>query len=206
MSAMNHDTIGMKSDLNRLPSASLADVNAMKQSGAKLPLVSGLVTPPAIKSVLQYLYALLLILSTALPGISTRMIVMVSSLTTFYYTKLIKPRTWWKNISCAAVMSLSPLTSAFAVCELCLPSLGLDHFPRGKMSELFMFTASLFCALIGREMIMDILDCESDTIAGIKTVPVAYGKKVAALSVSGFWTIAAMLNSVHLFTKRPSLW
>lgn len=183
-----------------LPKASKGFVMT-KDDAEKLPLVSGLVTLPAIKTVLNYLYAVLLLLSTALPGIPTRITVVVSSMTTFYYTKFIKPLTWWKNVFCAAVMAMSPMTSGLAVFELYAPS---SNAAFGSLissigRELGIFSASLFCALVGREMVMDILDYESDARAGIKTVPVKYGKKAATLCVLGFWTMAAILNILRPF-------
>ena len=52
-------------------------------------------------------------------------------------------------------------------------------------------TAALFLGVAHRELLMDITDVASDAATGIKTVPVVYGKKKAALAATAFAAAAA---------------
>ncbi len=154
------------------------------------PLASGQVSLPLVKKILNILYGTLLLNTTILPGRPTRILVVLGSMLTFYYTKHLKPKLWFKNVSCAILMSLSPLTSGVAVTEL----LENNYFDAWKALGPLIF--SLFCGFMGRELIMDITDHSTDKDAGIYTVPVTYGKRVTSRIIL-FFSIGAASISIN---------
>jgi len=110
---------------------------------------------------------------------------------TYWYTKHLKPRTWLKNVTCAAIVAMAPLTSAASISSV------------NPLNSVGRLVATLFFASFGREMWMDIVDAEADAKSGIVTVPVKYGKQLASRT-AGLSICAAALFA--LFTRpRASL-
>jgi len=143
--------------------------------------------PSNIKQALSKMYAVLLLGVAFLPGTVTRLSVLTGAMLTFWYTQHLKPRTWLKNVTCAAVMAIAPLTSAAAIStDSLFPTVG-------------RLVATLFFGFIGREVWMDIRDADVDAMSGIVTVPVKYGKRMASR------TAAASMIGMSIFsllTKR----
>ena len=210
--------------------------NALEMAGKKShdidnkifpALVSGQIAPPVVKEALNYLYAILLLSMTAVPGIVTRLMVIKGTMLTFYYTKFLKPSTGWKNVVCSFVMAISPLASGLAVLSIFGPpngsvqgatvtgSLLLTEIHSSQLylpllnrvgKDFGFFILSLFLALVGREITMDVVDYDSDGRAGIETVPVKYGKTVATRCVCALWTAVSLLtfiNARSIFPKLP---
>lgn len=142
------------------------------------PLVGGQVTMKITKRFLYYLYATLLLCLTVIPGVPARLSVVIGLMLTFWYTKHLKPITWLKNVVCASLIALSPLTSGSAALAG-QPHLGTWHVL--TVAPLWRLTAMLFCGFVGREMMMDINDVVDDRLYKVRTVPVKYGRKVASL-------------------------
>ena len=71
-----------------------------------------------VKRFLSYLYSAALVCVTMVPGVPARMAVISGLMLTFWYTQHLKPRTWLKNVVCASLISLSPLTSGIAAMSL----------------------------------------------------------------------------------------
>lgn len=206
----------------------------------------------------SYLYASLLLSSAFVPGAASRLMVLGGAIITYLYTVHLKPRTWIKNLSCAALVGVSPVTSGLAawhvLCDVGRPfssgggrgrgGVVVDAIPwfrilRGPLSFLVL---SLFAGIMGydiirsfcrlsfrfaylvalpmhagrlisfsfflfvrREILMDITDCEGDAQAGIETVPVKYGKRVAsgvALGCSFVSAISACGASLIPWIRR----
>ncbi len=183
-------------------SSSLSDTTTTNNK----PLSSGEVPLPIAKKLLSIMYGTLLTIVAILPGTPTRLLVVMGTMLTFYYTKYLKPRTWWKNIVCAILMSLAPVTSGLAT--LSHPFV-TDAVVKMSSSSLFTtanlwtsswkalgpLTCSLFCGFMGREMIMDITDCSEDRDAGIRTIPVRFGIETATKIVLLFWLCAGLFIS-----------
>lgn len=125
-----------------------------------------------VKRFLSYLYFGALICVTAVPGIPARMAVVMGLMLTFWYTQHIKPRTWLKNLVCASLIALSPLTSGVAAMSLTGTSAG--------WLPLLRVVSMLFTGILGREITMDIIDLKDDSLHGVRTVPVVYGTKFAS--------------------------
>jgi len=131
-----------------------------------------------------------LLSSAFVPGVIPRLFVIGGSIITYLYTVHLKPKTWIKNISCASLVAMSPLTSGLAAWQvLCdgtfLNSQGVSlarslPFYLIFKSSLTYLVISLFFGIFSREVLMDVTDYEGDSQAGIKTVPVKHGKKFAA--------------------------
>lgn len=168
------------------------DTNSLK------PLATGEVPLPVAKQFLSILYGALLVSISVLPGTPARLLAMGGSIITFYYTKHIKPKTWMKNVSCALLMSLAPLTSGYA-------TLSHPFVTKATMTNEIDFWmawrglgplfCSLYCGFMGREMIMDMTDYDADKIAGINTVPVVHGKRMASKIIFLLWLASGIFIS-----------
>ena len=78
------------------------------------PLANGEVPFSVTKTFDSYLYAILLLSSAFVPGVISRLFVLGGSIITYLYTVHLKPKTWIKNLSCAALVAMSPVTSGLA--------------------------------------------------------------------------------------------
>ena len=78
------------------------------------PLAQGEVPLSVAKTFDSYLYATLLLSSAFVPGAISRLMVLGGAIITYLYTVHLKPLTWIKNLSCAALVSMSPVTSGLA--------------------------------------------------------------------------------------------
>lgn len=167
------------------------------------PLVSGEITYPITKRFLSYLYAGILISVAVVPGPIARLSVVAASMLTFWYTQHIKPKTWLKNVSCAALIALAPFTSGSAAMHLLqneggvngLQALGTTWKQMGRL------TTALFTGIMGREIMMDIVDLEADQSANVYTVPVRYGRRFASKAALGCMMITAVLTTVTPLLK-----
>jgi 4-hydroxybenzoate polyprenyltransferase len=145
-----------------------------------------------VKELLMYMYALALLMASFLPGIPTRLAVNSALIMTYLYTKHLKPMTWIKNIVCASVISLAPWTAGSSVFHLLQntdATMGILFVP-----SLWRLFAVLFTGIFGREILMDCNDVEADEAAGIRTVPVVYGR-LNASRIATFSAVAMLLIS-----------
>ena len=126
------------------------------------PLATGDVPMIVAKRFLSYLYAALLVCLCAVPGIASRLTVVVAAMLTFWYTQHLKPRTWLKNVSCAGLIALGPFTSGSAALSLVLdgaqgatsaPTLGSVGPALGSLWRLVL---TLFAGFMSREILMDV--------------------------------------------------
>eukprot|EP00592_Proboscia_alata_P015078 CAMPEP_0194399080 /NCGR_PEP_ID=MMETSP0174-20130528/126462_1 /TAXON_ID=216777 /ORGANISM="Proboscia alata, Strain PI-D3" /LENGTH=390 /DNA_ID=CAMNT_0039195451 /DNA_START=183 /DNA_END=1355 /DNA_ORIENTATION=- len=156
------------------------------------------VTPPprVVKRAASFLYALLLLTVTVVPGSLARLCVVSATMTTFLYTEHLKPLTWIKNMSCALIIGLAPLTSAAATLDLLLGSASTMKLP----PALIRVTLMLFLSFWGRELTMDINDAPEDDAANIPTVPVVYSRKFASRAAAGLAMAAASVSLFRWYT------
>ena len=165
------------------------------------PLASGVVSLPVAKRFLSYMYATLLLSVTFVPGTPARLSIVTGAMMTFWYTQHLKPKTWLKNVSCALLMALAPLTSGAAVIHLKALSLAASTGVKrsiwnilgttiGALGPLFL---ALFCGFMGREVFMDIKDFQGDKKAGIETVPVRYGRRFGTAVGFGFYGLMGLV-------------
>lgn len=82
------------------------------------PLARGEVPFSIAKTFDSYLYALLLVSSAFVPGVLPRLMVLGGAIITYLYTVHLKPRTWIKNLSCAALVAMSPVASGLAAWQV----------------------------------------------------------------------------------------
>lgn len=137
------------------------------------PLPSQRVTLATVKNFLSSLYAISLLCVAMVPGAPARASVTLGLILTFWYTKHLKPKTWLKNVVCASLIALSPLTSGMATMGL------LQNYSWQGVFPLIRVVSLLFIGILGREMTMDINDVEDDVKFGIQTVPAVFGRRFA---------------------------
>ena len=182
------------------------------------PLVSGSVPMAVAKRFLYYLYAALLLSLALVPGVPARLSVVIGLMLTFWYTKHLKPITWLKNVVCASLIALSPLTSGSAA----LAGIHQSTWHVVTVMPLWRLTGMLLCGFLGREIMMDITDVADDRLHRVRTVPVKYGRKFAslvALLATGLSVLLALLGkesprqwafaglgSVWLLTRAWQVW
>jgi 4-hydroxybenzoate polyprenyltransferase len=162
------------------------DRNRMK------PLVSGDLPLAVAKRFLGYLYAAALLSVAFLPGIPTRLSVVVGLMMTYWYTQYLKPVTWIKNVTCASLIALSPLTSGSAALHILYNKASWNWQVLG-VPRLWRLIVMLFWGILGREILMDCNDVVNDLQANVQTVPVVYGRRFATLVALGATAIASAL-------------
>jgi len=186
--------------------------NLLKRSssatGAELssPLASGAIPFAAAKRFLVRLYAMLLVAVTFVPGVPARLCVIGSTLATYWYTQHIKPRTWSKNAAVSAVIAMTPFASGSAAAHLLPTLLGTGGGAIVSQWDVLKSTGrlllTLFCGFMGREIMMDVRDCEGDRDNGIPTIAVKYGKRYASrvaftfTAMSAFFVASGPLSQV----------
>lgn len=148
------------------------------------------------KKFLYYIYAILAILMTVVPGIPARLLVVIGNMLTYWYTKHLKPITWLKNVVCASIMAVSPATSGAAAFHLLSTESSFKVFGVSALSRLVV---TLFLGFTGREILMDINDVDDDAMHDVRTVPVAYGRMFAsktALLCTTAMAVCAMMGPI----------
>merc|ERR1712038_549715 len=174
---------------------------------AMKPLASGAVPLPIAKQFLTNLYTALIFFIQMLPGTLTRLLATFGTLVTFQYTQHLKPKTWLKNLSCASILSLSPVLSGFATTYLMAGGANRNIIPLA-LQALGPMTLALLFGFIGREIMMDIQDYDSDKAANISTVPVRYGRRFSTQVILGCMSLTGLLTVlgplIHVL-RRPSL-
>ena len=107
----------------------------------------------------------------------------------YLYTPILKRITLVKNLSCAGVIA----TTASFIGKSAHQGISLNT----KYLTHYVFLWSMFI-----ELLMDISDEKGDSLAGIKTVPVVFGKKITILFIQTF-LVASQIS--FLFSKKPWL-
>jgi 4-hydroxybenzoate polyprenyltransferase len=163
------------------------------------------------KNFTKCLYGILLLSSAFVPSIMARILVLSGAMITYLYTVHLKPITWIKNISCAALVALGPITSGCAAWPVLHSNsvIGSDSAVLSwfciLQSPLSFLVLSLFFGIMGREVLMDIIDYVGDARAGIETIPVRYGKRIAtnvALVCSTLSSMSACVMPMWILFSR----
>ncbi len=149
----------------------------LKNDGDKNPIVTGSVSFAEAKTLFSQLYLLAAVSTfTVFRTYESRCVLLFSIITTYIYSKHLKPHVFIKNIAVASVTALAPYlgfitSSSNAVFSAESATAGL--------------CAATFFGIFSREILMDITDIESDAKSGtVTTIPVAYGVNTA-LAISG---------------------
>jgi 4-hydroxybenzoate polyprenyltransferase len=144
-----------------------------------LPLLKGDVPLPVARRFLSSLYGASLLVLALVPGIPTRLSIVMGLMITYFYTQSLKPICWVKNAVCASLIALAPLTSGAAAVHLLRT--GRQAFELSlSIVPLWRLVAVLFFGVFGREVMMDCNDSDADRRAGIMTIPVLHGRRYAA--------------------------
>ena len=142
---------------------STTNADARSENEHYHPLAQGEVPLSIAKIFDSYLYAMLLLSSAFVPGAISRLMVLGGAILTYLYTVHLKPLTWIKNLSCAALVSMSPVTSGMAAWHvLCndrifsvvqsnsaaIPSFSPPPFHRIFKSPLSFLVVALFAGIM----------------------------------------------------------
>ena len=162
-------------------------------------LLSGTVPLWLAKRYVTYLYSCALVCVCFLPGAPARLAVTVGLMLTYLYTKHLKPLLLVKNVVCASLVALTPWTSGAAASYLTQGSTNIFAVP-----ALWRLFASLFFGVLGREIMLDCNDVIADQEAGVKTLPLVYGRGFASGIALGTTVImsAIVLSQPILELKR----
>lgn len=144
--------------------------------------------PAITKRFLRFLYVSIAVVSLTTPGHVTRGLTAMGVAVTWLYTKYLKPVTWLKNVVCAMIISLAPLTSGVATWEYlnqqaAITSTGSWRYFLVQHAALLRVVAVIFFGVMSREMMMDCNDVPDDRRANVETVPVKYGRYFASKAV-----------------------
>lgn len=149
-------------------------------------LAQGRVSFEVARRFLSYLYGASLVIMACLPGVPTRLAVVGGLVLTFFYTQSLKPMTWVKNLVCASLVALSPLTSGLAALHVVhqhansLNNINMWAATGIVLPRLLRLTATIFFGILGREIMMDCNDVEDDRRSQVMTVPVVHGLRCAS--------------------------
>jgi len=119
-------------------------------------------------------YGALMFLICLAPFASVRVILMSGTISTFLYTKYLKPVTWMKNVSVASVCAFAPAVGGICACG------GLGSLFTSSGGHCLGLSAALFFGIMHREILMDVVDVKADKVSGIITIPVKYGAHFAS--------------------------
>lgn len=156
------------------------DALKLQQLNKHKALVEGDISLPLTKRFLTYLYAMALVITSFLPGAFTRLLVNGGLMLTYLYTVHLKPIPIVKNVVCALLVALAPLTSGSATVALMVQK----QTSVWSVKPLWRLFGALFCGIMARELMMDCNDIVTDRAAGIRTVPVLWGcTQASALSL-----------------------
>lgn len=132
------------------------------------PLVTGEVRPENVKLVLKWGYALHLTLLCCVDTAPMRLWVLANTLLTYLYSVHLKPLTGVKNVVCAAIVAMA---------------IGLGAIATGggtaALARVWRPMVTVGGLIWHREIVMDIKDAEGDALAGVRTLPVAFGAQRA---------------------------
>jgi geranylgeranylglycerol-phosphate geranylgeranyltransferase len=132
------------------------------------PLVTGQVKLESVKIVLNRVYALHLTLMCLVDSQIMRLWVLGNTLLTYFYSVHLKPVTGVKNLTCALIVSM-----AFSLGSLALGG-GLASLASACRPSL-----AILGLIWHREIVMDVKDFEGDCAAGVRTLPVVFGRRRA---------------------------
>jgi 4-hydroxybenzoate polyprenyltransferase len=198
---LGRDDVGVVTNVN-------GDINGVvNQMINNHPLAQGRVSLPTARRFLSYLYGAALVTLACLPGVHVRLSVVLGLILTYFYTQSLKPVTWVKNVVCASLIALSPLTSGMAALTVMQQHANQQAVVGGDantmlawtatgmiLPRLWRLTATLFFGILGREIMMDCNDVENDGRANVRTVPVVHGRRFASAIAFGTTVIMAGLT------------
>lgn len=146
---------------------------------------AGRISLAEAKMFVSRIYSLLLFSIVVVPSLTVRLLLMAGSISTFLYTKHLKPVTLLKNIAVGFICCLAPAVGGFAAVY---PAPALSTL--GSVGGL---TAAVLLGIMHREIHMDIVDTAADAGSGVATIPVRWGKRVAAQVALGLVTVMTAL-------------
>lgn len=152
---------------------------ADKVNGPTKPLITGQVHADDAELTAGCLYGAVVLGCSCLEPLSLRFLVSASAVLTYIYTPFLKHVTLVKNVIVAAIIASSILAG------------GLAAGGYAGLQRTATMGAFLFCAIVCREIVMDVSDVEGDRVAGVMTVPARFGRR------RGLFAALAALAAAH---------
>jgi 4-hydroxybenzoate polyprenyltransferase len=171
------------------------DIETDKTNSPNRPLVTG-----AISKNQAILYSVVLlgiceILNLRFLPPSLRRIVDLSILFILFYTPILKKILFVKNLSCATIISFSLVFSGLA-------SNSLPIINNPNRDILISACSIIFSGSLVNEILLDIRDIDGDSLQGIRTIPIIYGKDTSLLIVYLIWYYTILSNFIYLAYSR----
>jgi len=137
----------------------------------------------------RYMYSAILAAACLMNSMSLRSVIATSAGLTILYTPILKSVTMVKNVVVAAIIAASPLAGALAA-----------GAAGEQLRGVILTCVFAFLGVVYREIIMDINDVEGDRSAGIRTLPVMFGKRRAMLAATYSLLCATLVGWFCVFT------
>jgi geranylgeranylglycerol-phosphate geranylgeranyltransferase len=157
----------------------LYDIDVDKINNPNRPIVTGKISINEAKIFIFTLLGLTQFLSIKFLNKNLNFIIQLSILNIIIYTPILKKITFIKNISCALLISFSPIFSGLAA--------NINNYSNNN-KILYILSGIIFLGSLSSEILNDIRDKDGDEKNNIITIPVKYGNEIS-LNIIRFITI-----------------
>jgi len=147
----------------------LYDIEVDQINNPNRPLVTGKISINEAKIFVFTLLGLTQFLSIKFLNKNLNLIIHLSILNIIIYTPILKKITFVKNISCAFLISFSPIFSGLAA--------NINKTNNNKI--LYVLSGIIFLGSLSSEILYDIRDKDGDEKNNIITIPVKYGNDIS---------------------------
>lgn len=168
----------------------LFDIKIDKINNPTRPLITGEITKKEAFIASSFLMALSELLNTFYLPINLRPVARIANLFILVYTPILKRNMYFKNLSCALLVSFSVLFSGIAVDPI--NSFYKNIFLLGILSN------SVFTGSFINEVLLDIHDKDGDKKNNIITLPIKYGNDKCVQYLSNLLIFNNIINMVVL--------
>lgn len=170
------------------------DAKRGTDSASKNEIVAGTVTESQVENYLFVSYALLAVGICTLYETQIALCLLATQVITIAYTPFFKPSPFVKNLVVAGIVGAAPLVGGLAA----QGDLAFD-------SQLPEMCVGIFCIILHKEILMDVVDLKDDLNSGIYTIPFICGKETA-VDVSFALLVAAATMTESPWTAMGPLY
>jgi len=168
----------------------ICDIKVDKINNPNRPLVTGKISLTETKILVFSLLGLTELLTIFFLNFDLNLIVQLSIINIIIYTPILKKITFIKNISCALLISFTPIFSGLSI------NTNYNH------NLLYTLSGMIFLGSLYSEILSDINDKDGDNKNNIITLPVKYGNDIS-MNIIYFFII---LNIIFTFTNITLLY
>jgi geranylgeranylglycerol-phosphate geranylgeranyltransferase len=181
----------------------LYDIDVDKINNSNRPLVTGKISINEAKLFVFTLLGLTQFLSILFLNKNLNFIIQLSILNIIIYTPILKKITFIKNISCAFLISFSPIFSGLAA--------NINNNKNNNNKILYILSGIIFLGSLSCEILYDIRDKDGDEKNNIITIPVKYGNEISLNIIRSitifniFFIVTSILYNFKYFIVLPIL-